>query len=1022
MLPLLRPIFPQLSGKLPTTLNFLIAHGGLLVCALFLLAGVAAAGDYGITPDTANQRQTAQGNLDYIRGRADRIESYFYHDRVYGVAFELPLLLAEQALGLSDPYYINRLRSTLTHLFFILGAFCCYRLAYHLFNNRLIALLALLFFLLHPRLYGHSFVNTKDLPFLSMFAITLYLLERAFRRDTIGAFLLLGVAVGILTNLRIMGGMLIPAVLALRGLDLLPAAGRPERRHILGTGGVFIGAAGLTVYALSPYAWTNPWDYLATNLALTVNHPFVEGQLFRGQWIPSDQLPPHYNATWFSITMPPPLLLLGGIGAALAAVAALRRPGLALRNGRRRFALLLLAGFLLPPLAVALLGSNQYTGWRHLFFIYVPFGLLAAGGLGWLAAALARRRLWRVGAYGLTGLGLGLILLQITQLHPLQSLYFNFLVDRATPEYLRTQYFMEPVNIAFGAALGYLLKQNPGETLTVRGVNAGEWDALPPAARRRLRLPAGGRGADYELSFAFEPERPDLAFNSVYPRRPYRNTRIILRPLDSSRMTPAAVAAYREIYRQAVAGAPIIRADYNVYRHGSRLTFVQEDCPPGGRDVQFAARTYPPDKIDRETGRRSSFANLRVRLGELCLGVIQLPDYIRGDLVISQSELGRFRPSGLVWEELYSLDPPGLRARLAQLRQGQPAAAPAAPDAFEVFLDREETEGGGYRLIYAKGDCGETEYAASTFLHILPQNRVDLPFYLWDSGVDNRDFSLSRYGVRPGGECIAVFPLPDYPIASLLTGQPGAWATHLYPPKDPDMLRAAQAALAGRQPAARADFALYIQGNQLTYWRESCTAADTAGNFFLHITPTETADLPAERRPAGYANLDFAFARWGGHFDGKCLAAVPLPDYPIAYIRTGQGDSWEVNLYPPADPDYLRVAYAALADTQPAARSDFDLYLREGRLVYLRESCIAGDTAAGFFLHIIPGDVGDLPAERRDAGFANRDFDFARWGGHFDGMCLAAVPLTDYPIKAVRTGQFVPGRGEVWAVELAVGR
>ena len=44
-----------------------------------------------------------------------------------------------------------------------------------------------------------------------------------------------------------------------------------------------------------------------------------------------------------------------------------------------------------------------------------------------------------------------------------------------------------------------------------------------------------------------------------------------------------------------------------------------------------------------------------------------------------------------------------------------------------------------------------------------------------------------------------------------------------------------------------------------------------------------------------------------------------LPDYPIAAIRTGQDGSWEVNLYPPADPDTLRAAYAALSDIPPEA-------------------------------------------------------------------------------------------------------
>ena len=83
--------------------------------------------------------------------------------------------------------------------------------------------------------------------------------------------------------------------------------------------------------------------------------------------------------------------------------------------------------------------------------------------------------------------------------------------------------------------------------------------------------------------------------------------------------------------------------------------------------------------------------------------------------------------------------------------------------------------------------------------------------------------------------------------------------------------------------------------------------------------------------------------------------------------------------------------------------------------------CAAADTAADFFLHIVPVDVADLPAERRDAGFAHGGFAFVRQGGHFDGKCLAAVTLPDYPggIKEMRTGQFVPGQGDLWSVVIA---
>ncbi len=902
MFPPLRRIFRQLSGRSPAALNFLTARCGLLVCILFLLVGLAAAGDYGINYDEWPQRRIARANLDYIRGHSDRIATDLYQDRVYSVAFELPLLLAERLLGLEDYSQIHRLRLTLTHLFFIVGAYFGYRLAYRLFGSRPLAILALLFLLLHPRIYGHSFVNFKDLPFLSMFLIALYLLERAFRKDTLGAFLLLGAAVGVLTNLRIMGLMLVAAPLAMRGLDCFYAGHWPERKRILWTAGLFALAAGLTLYAATPYAWANPVDYLVTSLGQTVNHPAVLPQLFQGELLLSNALPPHYTATWFGITTPPLILLLGFIGMALVAARGIRRPGTVFRNTKMRLLLLLAACFLLPPLAATVLGSNQSEGWRHLFFIYAPFCLLAAAGMGGLTAALYRQG-WRraAGMYGLAGVGLGLVVLQMAQIHPLPPVYFNFLAERTTPERLRTQYDLDYMQLAHRAGLEYLRQRHPQETLTVR-VGQRHLGILPAAARERLLPATGGRSADYELIYPLESFQPDLAFNTAYRRRLYSNTIIALRPLDAARMTPAAIAAYREIYRDAVAGEPIIRADYKVYLADNRLTFVRENCPPGGRDEWFgvkpfpaAAKSLPP--YSRQAVFYAPYYNHRVRLGEVCLAVIQLPPDIAGDLIITRRNLGNFGPADWpLWEELYTLAGPSLGKRMARLRQQQP---PPNPDAFAVFLDRDAA--GRPRLLYAKAGCTQSEYETRVTLHITPADLADLPAYNRGNSFDNRDFLLDVYGGRPGGDCIAAIPLPTYPIAEIRTGQAGMWAATLYPPANPDDLRATYAALSDHIPAALSDFALYLQDNRLIYLRETCAAADTAADFFLHILPQDIADLPQERRPAGFANLDFPFARYGGAFDGKCLAIVPLPDYPIAALRTGQyvpgqGEVWAAEL------------------------------------------------------------------------------------------------------------------------------
>ena len=897
MLPPLRHIFPQPLGRSRAAArNFLIIHGGLIVCALFALAGIATAGDYGIAFDEAIQRRIAQANLNYILGRADGVVTDIYHDRVYGVVFELPLLLAEGALGLEDYHYIHRLRLTLSHLFFIVGGYFCYRLAYQLSGNRLTAMLALLFYLLHPRIYGQSLVNSKDPVFLSMFVLALYLLERAFRKDTVAAFALLGLGVGLLTNLRIMGVTLFAAALALRGLDWFQAGTWPERKGILRTAGLFALAAGLTLYAVTPYAWTNPGEYLTVSLEQTINRATFVPQLFQGQLFLSNEPPLHYTAVWFGISTPP-LFLLPGLAGMMAAAGFIRRPGLIFRNGRRRFLLLLLACFLLPPLAAALLGSTQYQDWRHLYFIYAPFCLLAALGGGWLLAALARQRRWRVGAYGLAGLGLGLVMLQMVQIHPLQYIYFNFLVDRATPEYLRTQYEMDHLELAYREGLERLLSDYPEETLIVRA-RQRHWAILPPAARRWLQPATGGRSADYELLHRLAASQPDLEFNSGYRRRLYNNTLLTMRPPDSSRMTAAAVAAYREIYRQAVAGEPILRADYDVYRDGNRLVFVRENCPPGGRDEWFGVKPFPaaPKSLPPYSPQAVFYApyyNHRVRLDDLCLAVLQLPADVRGDLILTRRNLGNGGPAALpLWEELYTLSGPGLAAVIAEYRRKH---TPADPDAFAVFIDRDTA--GGQRLLYAKRGCTPAEFESRITLHIAPADLADLPANRRGHTFENRNFYLDYYGGRPGGECIAAVPLPDYPIAAIQTGQTDRWEVNLYPPDDPAPLRATYAALADRQPNSRANFALYLQDSQLIYLRETCAAADTAANFFLHIIPQDVADLPAERRDAGFANQDFVFERWGGHFDGKCLAVVPLPDYPIAAVRTGQhiparGELW----------------------------------------------------------------------------------------------------------------------------------
>ena len=228
--------------------------------------------------------------------------------------------------------------------------------------------------------------------------------------------------------------------------------------------------------------------------------------------------------------------------------------------------------------------------------------------------------------------------------------------------------------------------------------------------------------------------------------------------------------------------------------------------------------------------------------------------------------------------------------------------------------------------------------------------------------------------------------------------------------------------------SAYSDFSAHWDGDRVIYFREPCVAGDIDERFLLHIFPADTADLPAEWMGRGFVNADFDFAEYGALFEGKCVGIARLPDYGVERVITGQyvkggGVVWRVDVGTGSASrvsGYLDAYRAAVAGEYgaAAARSDFDVYRAgDDALVYVKEPCVAADLDARFFLHIIPADAADLPAERMEVGFDNLDFRGADGGEYLGGKCVARAALPDYAIERIRTGQFVSGEGEVWRVE-----
>ena len=107
--------------------------------------------------------------------------------------------------------------------------------------------------------------------------------------------------------------------------------------------------------------------------------------------------------------------------------------------------------------------------------------------------------------------------------------------------------------------------------------------------------------------------------------------------------------------------------------------------------------------------------------------------------------------------------------------------------------------------------------------------------------------------------------------------------------------------------------------------------------------------------------------------------------------------------------------------SEMVARSDFDIYMNEDRLIYVKDDCDDADVTPKFFLHIIPVDAKDLPEDSLIDGFDGTYFFFQRNmfpfmsgnGIPFLTRCATSIDLPEYEIKTIHTGQFTQ-EGRVW--------
>jgi 4-amino-4-deoxy-L-arabinose transferase-like glycosyltransferase len=382
--------------------------------------------DYGTIWDEEVQFVYGEYILSWFRTMFQDHSALNYFDLVYyGGLFDVIANIGVRVL----PFGLYESRHLVNAGFAILGLYATWRLG-RIVDGYLTGLIAVLLLVLTPVYYGHSFNNPKDIPFASLAALTLYyifLSARSLPKLPVALCVKTGLALGATLGIRVGGVFLIGYMVIFWAIRLLlDRTGQPVRQRItilISRATVVLLAAWPIMILSWPWAQQAPFTRPFEAFAAATHFRWEGKMLFRGEMISSLRVPWSYLPTWFLITLPEAYFVVFVLAGFLLARILLKKEK-PTRSGLLDASALTFT-ILFPFLAVVLLKSVLYDAHRQFLFVLPPLAVLTA----WcLVTFLHHQRVHPVMRW-LSGLlvaaSLLLTIVDMTRLHPYQTLFFN---------------------------------------------------------------------------------------------------------------------------------------------------------------------------------------------------------------------------------------------------------------------------------------------------------------------------------------------------------------------------------------------------------------------------------------------------------------------------------------------------------------------------------------------------------------------------------------------------------------------
>lgn len=484
-----------------TTISIaIVAFFGLL-----LATGLGIYKDYGISWDGPIQRIVGGSNVRFICEQTaicevdDHLRSFptlpNLRDRDYSPLHEIVLSTIEWQFGITDPQSVFQTRNLLNFLLFFIGSLAFFQFVSESIGNRLYGLLGIAIIVLTPRIFAHSFFNTKDLAFLSGIMICLYTLNRALCHPSLKNVILHAITTGIAIDLRIMGVTILCCTLAALAIDSFK--NKNTTLLTIKNSVIYILVTFAIVVLFFPHLWHRPAINFAEAFSAMAHFRWDSTVKFAGTMLRAVNLPWYYAPGWIAVSTPPAYLISIIAGILLVSIKILKNHLRFWSSSEERMAYICYALTLGPLFAVITLKSVLYDGWRQLYFIYPPAVFLAVVAIKYCIGNLEEKPRLRAAAAGVIATTLAGYAYLMVQNHPHQNSYMNFMAG-TRPSFT---YDVDYWGISNKEALQHILGHDSSPKIRIAGRFAAPIQtaalSLPKADRDRITIAGENDDPDY---------------------------------------------------------------------------------------------------------------------------------------------------------------------------------------------------------------------------------------------------------------------------------------------------------------------------------------------------------------------------------------------------------------------------------------------------------------------------------------------------------------------------------------------